>query len=134
MSKAYQIIHDEIPPRIFPECKKLLQLSPDKRVGDWYIFENYTEIKIYGSELQPFLLPVFLNPRIFALEYIRHRLNSDHIHFVSRKYKASFKLKKEVGPFIVNTRSTLQETTNILSNMGFQQGEAWMYDPHAIIY
>jgi hypothetical protein len=123
MSKSYQIIHNEIPPRIFPECKKLLQLSLDKRVGDWYIFENYTEIRIYGSELRPFLLPIFLTPRIFALEYIRQRLNSDDIHFVSRKYKANFKLKKEVGPFIVNTRSTLQVTTKILSAMGFQQGE-----------
>jgi hypothetical protein len=74
-----------------------------------------------------------LTPRIFALEYIRQRLNSDDIHFVSRKYKASFKLKKEIGPFIVNTISTLQVTTKVLSTMGFQQGEAWMYDPHAVI-
>jgi hypothetical protein len=102
-------------------------------VGDWYIFENYTEIRVYGSELRPFLLPIFLTPRIFALEYIRQRLNSDDIHFVSRKYKANFKLKKEVGPFIVNTRSTLQVTTKILSVMGFQQGEVWMYDPHSVI-
>jgi hypothetical protein len=38
MSKAYQIIHDEIPPRVFPECKNLLQPSPENKVGDWYIF------------------------------------------------------------------------------------------------
>jgi hypothetical protein len=38
MSKAYDIIHDEMSPRVFLKCNKLLQLSPDKRVGDWYIF------------------------------------------------------------------------------------------------
>jgi hypothetical protein len=42
MSKSYQIIHDEMPLRIFPECKKLLQLSPEKIVGDCYIFEDHT--------------------------------------------------------------------------------------------
>jgi hypothetical protein len=120
MSKSYQIIYNEVPPRIFPQCKKLLQLSPDKRVGDWYIFEHHTEIRIYGCQLCPFLLPVFLTPRIFSLEYVRKRLNSDEIHFVPNKYKVTFKLKKEVGPFIVNTRSTLQVTTKLLSTLGFQ--------------
>jgi hypothetical protein len=122
-----------MPPRIFSECKILLQLSPDKRVGDWYLFENHTEIRVYGIELQPFLLPRFLTPRIFSLEFIRQRLNFDYVHFVSRKYKSSFKLKKEVGPFVVNTRTTLQVTENLLQDMGFQQGKIWIYDPHSII-
>ena len=73
-------------PKVFLKCNKLLQLSHDKRVGDWYIFENYIENKVYGFELQPFLLPTFLNPRIFTFEFIRQRLDSDDIHFVSRKY------------------------------------------------
>jgi hypothetical protein len=67
MSKAYQIIHNHVPPRIFLECKKLLQLSPKKRVGDWYVFEYYIEIKVYGCQLAPFLLPIFMTPRIFSL-------------------------------------------------------------------
>jgi hypothetical protein len=91
------------------------------------------KIRVYGSKLQPFLLPTFLTPRIFALEFIRQILDSDYIHFVSRKYKASFKLKKEVGPFIVNTRPTLHVAEKLLQNMGFQKGETWIYDPHAII-
>jgi hypothetical protein len=47
--------------------------------------------------------------------------------------KVNFKLKKEVGPFIVNTRSTLEVVDKMLQEMGFQQGESWMYDPHFII-
>jgi len=50
-----------------------------------------------------------------------------------KKHKGTFKLKKEVGPFIVNNRETLQITTKLLSAMGFQQGEPWNYDPHGII-
>jgi hypothetical protein len=74
-----------------------------------------------------------LTPKIFALEYIRQSLNLDDVHFVSRKYRASFKLKKEVGTFVVNSRSTLQVATKVLLDMGFQQGETWIYDPHALI-
>jgi hypothetical protein len=71
MSKGYHIIHDEIPPIMFPECKKLLQLSLKKKVGYWYILKDHIEIRVYGSELHPFLLPIFLTPRVFSLEYIR---------------------------------------------------------------
>jgi hypothetical protein len=42
-------------------------------------------------------------------------------------------LKKEVGPFIVNTRAALQDAKKLLQDMGFQQGEIWIYDPHSII-
>jgi hypothetical protein len=107
MSKAYQIIYNEVPPKIFLECKKLIQLSQDKKVGEWYIFEHHTKIIIYGCQLCPFLFHVFFTTRIFSLEYVRQRLNLYEIHFVSNKYKASFKLKKAVGAFIVNTGSTL---------------------------
>jgi len=51
MSKVFEIIHNEVPPRVFLECRQLLQLSPNKRVGDWYIFENYKQIRVYGFEL-----------------------------------------------------------------------------------
>ena len=50
-----------------------------------------------------------------------------------KKHKVTFKLKNEVGPFIVSNRETLQITTKLLSTMGFQQGEPWNYDPHGII-
>jgi hypothetical protein len=60
-------------------------------------------------------------------------LNSDEIHFVPNRYKVTFKLNKEVGPFIVNTRSTLQVTSKMLSTQGLQQGEPWNYDLHGII-
>jgi hypothetical protein len=71
--------------------------------------------------------------RIFSLEYIRQRLNSDQVNFVSKKRKATFKLKKEVGPFVVNNRAALQVVEILLQEMNFQQGEIWHYDPYSII-
>jgi len=54
------------------------------------------KLGLIGVEVHPFLLPRFLTPRIFTLEFIQQSLSFDYIHFVSRKYKESFKLKKEV--------------------------------------
>jgi hypothetical protein len=53
-------------------------------------------------------------------KYVRKILNSDEIHFVPKQFKVTFKLKKEVAPFIVNTRSTLQVTTKIILDLGFK--------------
>lgn len=43
------------PLRTFLECKNLLQLSSDTKVGDWFLFENHRIIRVYGSMLDPFL-------------------------------------------------------------------------------
>jgi hypothetical protein len=38
-----------------------------------------------------------------------------------------------VGPLIVNNKEALHDEEKILQEIGFQQGEMWIYDPHAII-
>jgi len=85
MSTTCTFIHEELPPRVFPEVKKLLQLGLDRNMGDWYLFQNHTEINIYDFEFQPFLLPIFLTMEIFYLEHIRQRLDSNYVHFSSKK-------------------------------------------------
>ena len=59
------------PPRVNSDMKKILQLSKQYRVGDWYLYKNHTEIRIYGCELCPFKLPKYVPMRLFALEYFR---------------------------------------------------------------
>jgi len=58
------------PPRISQEIKIFLQLSKQSKVGDWYLYQNHTEIRIYGCQLAPYKLPKYLPMRLFALEYI----------------------------------------------------------------
>jgi hypothetical protein len=67
MSTTFTIIHEEAPPRIFLDCKKLFHLSLNAKVGDWYIFRNHTKIRIYGVEVQPSKLPRFLTIINFSL-------------------------------------------------------------------
>jgi hypothetical protein len=57
------------------------------------MYQDHIEIKVYGCELAPYLLPKYLPVRIFALEYIRQMINSDDIHFVSLKKKQQLRIK-----------------------------------------
>jgi len=63
------LIYGSILPRIPPSIRNVLQLSPDMRMGDWFLHQFYTVIKVYDFEGEPYMLPEFLTDRIFALEY-----------------------------------------------------------------
>ena len=67
------------------EIKKVLQLSEKNRIGDWYLYQNHIEIRVYGSSLIPYKLPKYLPMRLFSLEYIRQILNSDAVNFLIAK-------------------------------------------------
>ena len=77
------------PPRISDEIKRILQLSKQYKVGDQYLYHNHIEIRIYGCEIPPFRLPKYVPMRLFALEYYRQMINSDHIHFTKAKKKST---------------------------------------------
>jgi hypothetical protein len=80
-------------PRINDEVQRILHLSDNAKTGDWYLYQNHTEIRVYGCELAPYKLPRYLSVRIFALEYIRQIMNSNDIHFVSLKKKQQLRIK-----------------------------------------
>lgn len=79
-------------------------------------------------------MPTFLTPRIFALEYIKQRFDSDNLHFTSKKDVVTFNLPREVGTFVVNERNVLNLVETILKIFDCPQAGAWKYDPHNIIY
>jgi hypothetical protein len=58
-------------PQINDEVHKVLHLSDNTKTGDWYLYKDYTKIKVYGCDLAPYKLPKYLPVRIFSLEYIR---------------------------------------------------------------
>ena len=70
MAEVYNIFFQERLPRVFPEMKEILQLSPRKMVGDWFLAEAETIIRLYGFVYQPYVLPAFLKARILCLEFL----------------------------------------------------------------
>lgn len=133
ISKAHLVLFDSLSPRISIELKTHLQLSLDTRIGYWYLFENHTILRVYGFEEEPFLLPAFLTPNIYALEYIKKRFASDHEHFAKYHKTITFKLPYTIGPFSAKNRKARDITDDLLKNMKFQKGKKMHYDPYHVI-
>ena len=66
---------------------------------------------------------------IFALEYLRKLLNADEVNFIVFRKKTQFKLKNQVGPFIVNNREAANEINVKLKEYKFPYSFMWDYDP-----
>ncbi len=66
-----QLLNSQAKPIIGEDIKKTFHLSEQTKTRDWYLYQNYTEIRIYGSELAPYKFPEYVSMRIFSLEYIR---------------------------------------------------------------
>jgi hypothetical protein len=120
-------------PRINDEVQRILHLSDNAKTGDWYLYQNHTEIRVFGCELAPYKLPQYVPVRIFALEYIRQIMNSDDIHFVSLKKKQQLRIKGQIGSFICNSRGAREEANRMLKEMKFFTSFTWQYDPCGII-
>jgi hypothetical protein len=73
--------------KINEEIQRVLHLSDLAKTGDWFLYQNHTEIRVYGCELAPYKLSKYVPVRIFALEYFCQMINSDDLHFVSLKKK-----------------------------------------------
>jgi hypothetical protein len=101
-------------PRINEEIQRILHLSDLAKTGDWYLYQDHTEIRVYGCELAPYKLPRYFPVRIFDLEYIRQMINSDDIHFVAFKKKQQSRIKGHIESFIYNNRATWEEANKLL--------------------
>jgi len=76
--------------------------------------QDHTINRVYGFENEPYNLPIFLTPRIFALGYIRQRPISNQFHFSQHKQAITFKLPQKVGDFFVTLQTTLAVTEEML--------------------
>jgi hypothetical protein len=133
MSRVYSLIFGSDLPRVLEEMKSFLQPNPESRVGDWMLFIQSTVIWVYGYQEGPYLLPVFLTPRIFSLEFIRQRIISETEHFLKAHKASNLKFPFMVGPFVVKNKSCLPQIQAKFNEFGFTQLQGRKYDPHQII-
>jgi hypothetical protein len=133
MSRVYSLIFGMHLPRVLEEMKSSLQPNPENRVGDWMLFMHSTVIWVYGYQEGPHLLPVFLTPRVFALEFIRQRIISETKHFLKTHKASNLKFPFVIGTFVVKVGSCLPQIQARLSEFGFTQLQGRRYDPHQII-
>ena len=74
MSQIYNAIFQKRFPRVLPDIENILHFSTNRRIGDWFLFENGTMIRLYVFTHPPYMFPTFLNPRVFSVELIGHKL------------------------------------------------------------
>ena len=84
--------------------KSMKQSSPEDRIGDWFLYKDFTVLRIYGFTREPYRLSAFLTPRIFALEYMRQRLHAEEEHFGAFKKYSNIKFPLKVGFLFLKTR------------------------------
>ena len=95
---------------------------------------DYTIVRVYGWEINPYILPTFLTLRTFALEILRKRFDYDYIHFSKQNQAASFKLPTTIGPFTVKNRSTTQLIKDMLTCFRFEGYVSCQYDLVRVIH
>ena len=133
MSEMYKMLFDEELPHVLEEMKSLMQSSPEDRVGDWFLHKDSTVLRVYGFTGQPYKLPAFLTPRIFALEFMRQRLQSEEEHFGAFKKSSNIKFPLKVGSFIFKSKGALVLIEKLLVGMEFKKEPKINYDPHHVI-
>ncbi len=114
---THSMLYGHLPPRMFPEFRKIIHLRDSEVVRDWYIFQQYTVIRLYGCELKPFWLLVYLNERMLTLEFIRQALNVDSIHLASSGRKLVHKFPFDVCPFVVKSRDAFEWVDKFVSSL-----------------
>ena len=55
MSEIYNVIFQKRLPSVLPEMRTTLKFSTDSRIGDWFLFENGTVIRLYSFTSKVFL-------------------------------------------------------------------------------
>ena len=122
---AICLLSSDTVPRVSADIKRTLHLNEQCKVGDWYLYQNHTEVRVYACQLTPYKLPKYLPMRIFSLEYIRKIINSDDVNFLSARKKTQFKIKNQLGPFICNNREAGEEAEKCLQEMKFSSSFMW---------
>ena len=120
-------------PKVLPEMKEMLQFSPERRIGDRFLSEYDTMIRLYGFVNQPYILPASLTIRVFALELIRKRLIVENEHFLNFRKTLEIKFPWIVGPFVIKNNDALPIIESLLREMGFSVEAAINYDPPHVI-
>ena len=133
MAEIYKLLFDDVLPRMLEEMKLMIESSSKDRIGYWFLYKDFTILRVYGFTGELYRLPTFFTPRIFALEFMRQRLCAEEENFREFKKSSNVKFPIKVGPFIFKNKSALLVIEKLLEVMDFQKEQKVNYDSHHII-
>ena len=109
-------------------------LKQQEGIGDCFLMQKFSIIMVYGFLVSPFMLPVYLTPLVFTLDFIRKRIFANEEHFTMHRNDSWIKYPINFGPFVVKKPTTLAMVEKVLNAMNFQVTHAQNYDPNGIIF
>jgi hypothetical protein len=126
------LIFDQELPRVIEMMRSHLQTSSGV-IGDWFLYVEYTKIRLYGFTRYPFLLPAFLTDRIFSLELARQKIHTEKEHLLNIKKGCNISFHYTIGPFVVKSSQIVQILADFLDTMKLQRTKRINYDPRGIM-
>ena len=129
----YKIIFGSTMPRISEDLKLLLH-NPTELIGDWFFYQDFTVIKVYGFEGISYKLPKFLTRRLLVWEFLRQRLSVENENFIKHKKVSSIKFKFTLQPFEVESVYVVTIIDQIMEIMKLQTYKSLRYDPRKVIH
>ena len=133
MEKNYRVMLQNKLPIVPPKMEEMLQFDPDRRVGDWFFLKDHTIIRVYGFVHEPYIMPTFLTPMIFPLEFIRQKLIVENEDFVNFRKASEIEFPLKVGLIIIKNKVALLVIEGMLEDMNFMKATKINYDPCHII-
>ena len=97
------------------------------------MLKEHTIIRVYGFFHKPYILPVFLTPVIFSLEFIRKKLTVENELFINFKKAFQIKFSLKVGPLLIKNKVSLLVIEGLLQDMNFMKATKVNYDLHHLI-
>ena len=71
--------------------QEALQFSPNKKIGNWFLLEEHTFMRVYGFTHEPYIFLAFLTLKVSSLELARQNLIVENEHFISFKEASEIK-------------------------------------------
>ena len=76
------------------------------------------------------MLPTFLTPRVFSMDFIRQKLFVEIEHFLKYKKSNDLKYPWGVGPFTIKNKGAFPMVEGLIKELLFEIEPAINYDPH----
>ena len=75
---------------------------------------------MYGFTQSPYMLPAFLTPIFFSMDFIKQKLFIDIEHFLKYNKSTDIKYPWGVGPFTIKNKGAFPMVEGLLRELGFE--------------
>lgn len=115
------------------KCGKSLQLSKGKATVNWFLYDDFTVIRVYGFWGFRYVFSAFLTSQIFFMEFARQRIATEDLYFTKVKRASNLKFPFTLGSVTFRNRACLTILESYLCQFQFQLALSIRYDPSDVI-